>query len=126
MPHAPGSTMAALRTSGILPLPDAPRRRIFRSHMRPLESAVGSTRRNIRIFLAVGGLLAVVSCGIGGLLFYLGRPQPDVTLTFAEFGLYVAGLGVLNLLCYAGLFWQISRLSRRPRPLPAEPPKGLE
>ena len=90
--------------------------------MRQLESAVRHTRRNIRVLLVVGGSLAVASAGVGLLLFYLGRPRPDVTLTFSEFGAYVAALGLLHLGLYAGLFWQVGRLSRRPRPLPAAVP----
>ncbi len=93
--------------------------------MRPLESAVGHTRRNLRTLLALGALLALLSAGGGALLFVLGRPRPDVTLTFSEFGEYVAVLGGLHLLLYAGLFWQLGRLSRRPRlspeTLPAAP-----
>ncbi len=90
--------------------------------MRKLESSVGNTRRFIRVFLVLGASLAAASAGVGALLFSLGRTRPDVTLTFAEFGLYVAGLGALHLVLYAGLFWQISRLSRRPRLLPADAP----
>ena len=89
--------------------------------MRPLESAVRDTRRNIRIFLVLGGALAAASAFLGVLLFFLGRPRPDVTLTFSEFGGYVAVLGLLHLGLYAGLFWHVSRLSRRPRPQPGEP-----
>ena len=88
--------------------------------MRQLESSVGSTRGFIRVFLVLGASLAAASAGVGALLFSLGRTRPDVTLTFAEFGLYVAGLGALHLVLYAGLIWQVSRLARRPRPLPAE------
>ena len=72
--------------------------------------------------LPVGASLAAASAGVGALLSVLGRTRPDVTLTFAEFGLYVAGLGALHLCLYAGLIWQVSRLSRRPRPLPADAP----
>ena len=93
--------------------------------MRPLESAVRDTRRNIRIFLVLGGALAVASAGLGALLFSLGRARPDVTLTFSEFGGYVAVLGLLHLGLYAGLFWQVGRLSRRPRPLPNVPEAKL-
>ena len=93
----------------------------FRS-MRKLESSVGNTRRSIRIFLVLGASLAVASAGLGALLWILGRTRPDVTLTFAEFGLYVGGLGVLHLVLYAGLFWQVSRLSRRPRLPSADAP----
>ncbi len=90
--------------------------------MRQLESSVGNVRRFIRVFLVLGALLAVASVGMGALLFSLGRTRADVTLTFAEFGLYVAGLGALHLLLYAGLFWQVSRLSRRPRLPSADAP----
>ena len=89
--------------------------------MRPLESAVSQTRRNIRFLLYLGGALALLSASGGLLLFALGRPRPDVTLTFSEFGEYVAVLGAIHLGLYAGLFWQVGRLSRRARPQPAEP-----
>ena len=90
--------------------------------MRPLESSVGHTRRFIRVFLVLGASLAAASAGTGALLWGLGRSRSDVTMTFAEFGLYVAALGTLHLLLYAGLFWQGSRLSRRPRSALADTP----
>ena len=88
--------------------------------MRTLESTVGQTRRNIRRLLVAGLLLALGPAIFGGFLYVLGRPRPDVTLTFSELGAYLAVLGVLHLLLYAGLFWQFGRLSRRPR-LPSDP-----
>ena len=90
--------------------------------MRPLESAVATTRRNIRLYLILGASLAAASAGVGILLFFLGRTRPDVTLTFSEFGGYVAALGGLHVLLYAGLFWHVSRLSRRPRLPTADAP----
>ena len=90
--------------------------------MRPLESAVAHPRRRIRTFSILGASLAAASVGVGVLLFFLGRTRPDVTLTFSEFGLYVAVLGALHALLYAGLFWHVGRLSRRPRALPTDVP----
>ena len=94
--------------------------------MRPLESAVATTRRNIRALLILGGLLAVFSAVSGGLLLYLGQPRPDVTMTIAEFGQYTLILGIIHAMLYAGLVWQVGRLSKRPRPLSADPAKALE
>ncbi len=87
--------------------------------MRKLESSVGNTRLFIRVFLVLGAALAAASAGVGALLFFLGRTRPDVTLTFSEFGFYLAVVGGLHLLLYAGLFWQVIRLSQRPRLPPA-------
>ena len=75
---------------------------------------LSKTRRNIRALLALGGLLAVLVGGLGTVVFLLGYSRPDVTQPFWEFGVYVALLCLLNLAIYLGLFWQVSRLSRRP------------
>ena len=75
---------------------------------------LSKTRRNIRALLALGSLLAVLVGGMGALIFFLGYSRPDVTQPFWEFGCYVALLCLLNLAVYLGLFWQVSRLSRRP------------
>ena len=75
---------------------------------------LGKTRRNIRALLALGSLLAVLVGGMGGLIFFLGYSRPDVTQPFWEFGGYLLALCGLNLVIFVGLFWQVSRLSRRP------------
>ncbi len=75
---------------------------------------LSKTRRNIRALLALGSLLAVLAGGLGALLFVLGHSRPDVTLTFWEFGGYLVALCGINFVIFAGLFWQVSQLSRRP------------
>ena len=75
---------------------------------------LGRTRRNIRVLLALGSSLAVLVGGLGALIFVLGYSRPDVTLTFRELGGYLLALCLLNLVIYIGLYWQVSRLSRRP------------
>ena len=75
---------------------------------------LGKTRRNIRVLLALGTLLAVLVGGLGGLIFVLGYTRPDVTLTFSELGCYLLALCLINLVIFVGLFWQLSQLSRRP------------
>ncbi len=75
---------------------------------------LSKTRRNIRVLLALGSLLAVLVGGMGALIFFLGWSRPDVTQPFWETGGYVMLLCGLNLLIFTGLFWQVSRLSRRP------------
>ncbi len=77
---------------------------------------LGKTRRNIRALLALGSLLAALVGSLGALIFFLGHSRPDVTQPFWEFGCYVMLLCLLNLAIYLGLFWQVSRLSRRPEP----------
>ena len=77
---------------------------------------LGKTRRNIRVLLALGGLLAVLVGGLGALIFLLGYSRPDVTLTFCELGCYLLALCLLNLVIFIGLFWQMHQLSRRPGP----------
>ena len=51
---------------------------------------------------------------MGALIFFLGWSRPDVTQPFWETGGYVMLLCGVNLVIFAGLFWQVSRLSRRP------------
>ena len=81
--------------------------------MTPVPT-LSKTRRNIRALLVLGSLLAVLVGGLGALIFFLGYSRPDVTLPFWEFGGYVLLLCGLNLVIFTGLFWQVSRLSRRP------------
>ncbi len=75
---------------------------------------LSKTRRNIRVLLALGSLLAVLVGGMGALIFFLGWSRPDVTQPFWETGSYVTLLCGVNLVIFVGLFWQVSRLSRRP------------
>ena len=83
--------------------------------MTPVPT-LSRTRRNIRALLALGSLLAVLVGGMGALILVLGHSRPDVTLTFWEFGGYLVALCGLNLVIFAGLFWQVGQLSRRPAP----------
>lgn len=75
---------------------------------------LSKTRRNIRVLLGLGCLLAVLVGGMGGLIFFLGWSRPDVTQPFWETGCYVMSLCGVNLGIFVALFWQVSRLSRRP------------
>ena len=63
-------------TVDILPLPEASCRRTFRLRMRPLESAVGHTRRFIRVFLVLGASLAAASAGGGRAALFPGPDSP--------------------------------------------------
>lgn len=75
---------------------------------------LSKTRRIIRVLLALGSLLAVLVGAMGALILGLGYSRPDVTQPFWEFGGYVMALCGVNFVIFVGLFWQVSRLSRRP------------
>jgi hypothetical protein len=76
------------------------------------RSPVTNARRNVRAFLILGFLVALVASVGGALILSLGYSHPSVEEPLWKFGQYAMLLGLINLLIYFGIAWQIRQGNR--------------
>jgi len=76
------------------------------------HSAVTKARRNLRAFLVLGFLMALIATIGGALILAFGYSQPSLEQPMWKFGQSAMFLGLINLVIYFGIAWQIRRVYR--------------
>ncbi|MDX1679284.1 MAG: hypothetical protein R3242_01015 [Akkermansiaceae bacterium] len=66
--------------------------------------------RGLRALFILAGFMVAFGILGGGALLMGGYPRPEVTLPMWKFGQYALFLGVIHLLIYGGIYWQVRKL----------------